>query len=42
MKGSDHYIYPRNVDVQIRKIRKEIGQEKITTIKGVGYKFNSQ
>lgn len=40
--GSDYYITPRNVDVQIRKIRKEIGQEKITTIKGVGYKFNSQ
>lgn len=40
--GSDYYITRRNVDVQIRKIRKEIGQEKITTIKGVGYKFNSQ
>ena len=40
--GSDYYITTRNVDVQIRKIRKEIGQEKITTIKGVGYKFNSQ
>ena len=39
--GSDYYITTRNVDVQIRKIRKEIGQEKITTIKGVGYKFNS-
>ena len=40
--GSDYYITTRNVDVQIRKIRKEIGQEKITTIKGVGYKFNYQ
>ena len=40
--GSDYYITTRNVDVQIRKIRKVIGQEKITTIKGVGYKFNSQ
>jgi len=40
--GTDYYITTRNVDVQIRKIRKEIGQEKITTIKGVGYKFNSQ
>jgi len=40
--GSDYYITKRNVDVQIRQIRKAIGQEKISTIKGLGYKFNSE
>ena len=39
--GSDYYITPRNVDVQIRQIRKAIGSDKISTIKGLGYKFNS-
>ena len=39
--GSDYYITKRNVDVQIRQIRKAIGQGKISTIKGLGYKFNS-
>ena len=40
--GSDYYITPRNVDVQIRQIRKAIGSDKISTIKGIGYKFNSE
>ena len=40
--GSDYYITKRNVDVQIRQIRKAIGQGKISTIKGLGYKFNSE
>ena len=40
--GSDYYITKRNVDVQIRQIRKAIGQDKISTIKGLGYKFNSE
>ena len=40
--GSDYYITPRNVDVQIRQIRKAIGSDKISTIKGLGYKFNSE
>ena len=40
--GSDYFITKRNVDVQIRQIRKEIGQDKISTIKGLGYKFNSE
>jgi two-component system alkaline phosphatase synthesis response regulator PhoP len=31
----------RTVDVHIRKIREKIGQDYITTIKGVGYKFKS-
>ena len=37
--GEDYYISSRNIDVQIRKIREKIGQDKIKTIKGVGYKF---
>ena len=37
--GSDYYISSRNIDVQIRKIREKIGNDKIITIKGVGYKF---
>ena len=40
--GSDYYITKRNVDVQIRQIRKAIGSDKISTIKGLGYKFNSE
>jgi len=40
--GSNYYITPRNVDVQIRQIRKAIGSDKISTIKGMGYKFNSE
>ena len=40
--GSDYYITSRNVDVQIRQIRKVIGSDKISTIKGLGYKFNSE
>ena len=40
--GSDYYITTRNVDVQIRQIRKLIGNEKISTIKGLGYRFNSE
>ena len=40
--GSDYYITSRNVDVQIRQIRKAIGSDKISTIKGLGYKFNSE
>lgn len=37
--GQNYFVSPRNVDVQIRKIREQIGDEKIVTIKGVGYKF---
>lgn len=37
--GSDVYVGERTVDVHIRKIREKIGEDHITTIKGVGYKF---
>jgi len=38
--GSDVYVVPRTVDVHIRKVREKIGEDYITTVKGVGYKFN--
>ncbi len=37
--GNDVYVGERTVDVHIRKIREKIGDDYITTIKGVGYKF---
>ena len=37
--GRDVYVVDRTIDVHIRKIREKIGNKKITTIKGVGYKF---
>jgi two-component system, OmpR family, alkaline phosphatase synthesis response regulator PhoP len=37
--GTDVYVVPRTIDVHIRKLREKIGEEYITTIKGVGYKF---
>jgi len=37
--GNDVYVGERTVDVHIRKIREKIGEDHITTIKGVGYKF---
>tara|TARA_B100001250_G_scaffold414301_1_gene451818 strand:- start:4398 stop:5066 length:669 start_codon:yes stop_codon:yes gene_type:complete len=40
--GSNYYITPRNIDVQIRHIRKIIGKHRISTIKGLGYRFNSE
>lgn len=39
--GSDVYVVARTVDVHIRKVREKIGEENIKTIKGVGYKFNT-
>ncbi len=40
--GSDVYILNRTVDVHIRKIREQLGNGFIETIKGIGYKFNHQ
>ena len=39
--GTDVKVVARTVDVHIRKIREKIGQDYISTIKGVGYKFKS-
>lgn len=37
--GTDVYVLARTVDVHIRKVREKIGDGYISTIKGVGYKF---
>ncbi len=36
--GADVYVLARTVDVHIRKVREKIGDDYITTVKGVGYK----
>ena len=38
--GSEVIVGDRTIDVHIRKLREKIGDEYISTIKGVGYKFN--
>jgi two-component system alkaline phosphatase synthesis response regulator PhoP len=40
--GTDVYVVARTVDVHIRKVREKVGEECITTIKGIGYKFNTE
>lgn len=37
--GTDVFVLARTVDVHIRKVREKIGEGYISTIKGVGYKF---
>ena len=37
--GTDVIVGDRTIDVHIRKIRQKLGIECITTVKGVGYKF---
>lgn len=37
--GTDIFVGDRTIDVYIRKLREKIGDERIITIKGVGYKF---
>ena len=39
--GTDVYVLARTVDVHIRKVREKIGDGYISTVKGVGYKFDS-
>jgi two-component system alkaline phosphatase synthesis response regulator PhoP len=39
--GSDVIVGDRTIDVHIRKIRQKMGVDCITTVKGVGYKFDS-
>ena len=39
--GTDVHVVARTVDVHIRKIREKLGQDYISTIKGVGYKFKN-
>jgi two-component system alkaline phosphatase synthesis response regulator PhoP len=37
--GSEVIVGDRTIDVHIRKIRQKLGIDCITTVKGVGYKF---
>jgi two-component system, OmpR family, alkaline phosphatase synthesis response regulator PhoP len=37
--GNDVIVGDRTIDVHIRKIRQKLGADCITTVKGVGYKF---
>lgn len=39
--GVDVFVLARTVDVHIRKLREKIGEGFITTIKGIGYKFEA-
>ena len=36
---SEVVVGDRTIDVHIRKLRQKIGDEKIVTVKGVGYKY---
>ena len=38
--GEDVVVGGRTIDVHIRKLRSKLGNDKLTTLKGVGYKFN--
>ena len=37
--GTDVFVVDRTIDVHIRKIREKLNDKLISTIKGVGYKF---
>lgn len=37
--GSDIVVGDRTIDVHIRKLREKIGESKIKTVKGIGYKY---
>jgi two-component system alkaline phosphatase synthesis response regulator PhoP len=39
--GSDIVVGDRTIDVHIRKLREKLGDNYITTVKGVGYKFSN-
>lgn len=38
--GTDVIVGDRTIDVHVRKLREKIGESYISTVKGVGYKFN--
>lgn len=38
--GNEVIVGDRTIDVHVRKIRQKLGQDYISTVKGVGYKFN--
>lgn len=38
--GNELFVGDRTIDVHIRKLREKIGDERIKTVKGIGYKFD--
>jgi len=40
--GPDVIVGSRTIDVHIRKLRERIGEKRIKTVKGVGYKFSDR
>ena len=40
--GTSVIVGGRTIDVHIRKLREKIGDDRIKTVKGVGYKFEAQ
>lgn len=40
--GTDVFVVPRTIDVHIRKVREKVGEEYIKTVKGIGYKFDTE
>lgn len=39
--GNELYVGDRTIDVHIRKLREKIGEDRIRTVKGIGYKFDA-
>lgn len=39
--GNDLFVGDRTIDVHIRKLREKIGEDRIGTVKGIGYKFEA-
>ncbi len=39
--GNELFMGDRTIDVHIRKLREKIGEERIRTVKGIGYKFDA-
>ena len=39
--GNEQFVGERTIDVHIRKLREKIGDERIGTSKGIGYKFDA-
>lgn len=39
--GTELFVGDRTIDVHIRKLREKIGDQKIKTVKGIGYKFGA-
>lgn len=40
--GEDVVVGDRTIDVHIRKLREKLGNDRIKTVKGVGYKFEAE